>query len=127
MKTRTTHLAFLFSLFVIAALALTAAGNKSSSIEGYVIDSACTYVKNLDKPISGDCAKACAAGGSPLVILASDGKIYWPIDEAMPAKGQNEKLLPHAGEKVEVTGKVFNRGGSRAIVIESVKPVKTAS
>jgi hypothetical protein len=126
MKTRPTQLAFLFSLFVIAALAMTAAANKTSAVEGYVIDSACAYVKNLDKPISSDCAKECAAGGSPLVILANDGKIYWPIDEAMPAKSQNEKLLPYAGEKVEVTGKVFNRGGSRAIVIESVKPLKTS-
>lgn len=125
MKTRITQLAFLFSLFVIAALALAAAAGKTSTIEGYVIDSACTYVKNPDKPISGECAKACAQGGSPLVILTSDGKIYWPIDDAMPAKSQNEKLLPHAGERVEVTGKVFNRGGSRAIVIESVKPAKT--
>jgi hypothetical protein len=90
-----------------------------------VIDSACTYVKNLEKPISSDCAKACAKAGSPLVILANDGRIYWPIDEAMPAKGQNEKLLPYAGEKVEVSGKVFSRGGSRAIVIESIKAAKT--
>jgi hypothetical protein len=125
MKTRLAELIFMFSLVVIAVLAMAAAGKNPSAVEGYVIDSACTYVKNLDKPISSDCAKACAKAGSPLVILASDGKIYWPIDEAMPAKSQNEKLLPYAGEKVEVSGKIFNRGGSRAIVIESVKPAKT--
>jgi hypothetical protein len=123
MKMRLTYLAFLFSMVVIAVLVM--AGKSASSVEGYVIDSACTYVKNLDKPISSDCAKACAKAGSPLVILASDGKIYWPIDGAMPAKSQNEKLLPLAGERVEVSGKIFDRGGSRAIVIESVKPAKT--
>ncbi|MCI0351183.1 MAG: hypothetical protein L0Z53_17305 [Acidobacteriales bacterium] len=125
MKTRLAQLAFLFSLVVIALLVMAAAGKNAGTVEGYVIDSACTYVKNLDKPISGECARACAKAGSPLVILAGDGKIYWPIDDAMPAKSQNEKLLPYAGERVEVTGKVFNRGGSRAIVIESVRPVKT--
>lgn len=124
MKMRLTYLAFLLSMVVIAVLVM-AASKSASSVEGYVIDSACTYVKNLDKPISSDCAKACAKAGSPLVILAKDGKIYWPIDDAMPAKSQNEKLLPFAGERVEVSGKIFDRGGSRAIVIESVKPAKT--
>jgi hypothetical protein len=126
MKTRFAQLAGLFSMVLIALLVYAGANKKTVAVEGYVIDSACTYTNNLEKPISGDCAKACAAAGSPLVILAGDGKIYWPIDEAMPAKGQNEKLLPFAGEKVEVSGKIFNRGGSRAIVIESVKPLKTS-
>jgi hypothetical protein len=126
MKMRLAQLVFLFSLGLITLLVYAAASNKTGAVEGYVIDSACTYVKNLDKPISTECAKACAKGGSPLVILATDGKIYLPIDEAMPATSQNEKLLPYAGEKVEVSGKIFNRGGSRAIVIESIKPLKTS-
>ena len=125
MKTRFGQLAALFSMVLIAFAVYAGANKKAVAVEGYVIDSACTYTKNLEKPISGECAKACAQAGSPLVILAGDGKIYWPIDEAMPAKGQNEKLLPFAGEKVEVSGRVFNRGGSRAIVIESIKAAKT--
>ena len=126
MKARFLQLIGLFSMVLIALLVYAGTNKKAVAIEGYVIDSACTYTKNLEKPISSDCAKACAAAGSPLVILANDGKVYWPVDEAMPAKGQNEKLLPFAGEKVEVSGKIFNRGGSRAIVIESVKPIKTS-
>jgi hypothetical protein len=38
----------------------------------------------------------------------------------MPATGQNEKLLPFAGEKVAVSGKVYDRGGSKAIVIDKI-------
>lgn len=125
-RMRLAQFAGLFSLVVIALIVMAATGKNPTAVEGYVIDSACTYVKNLDKPISADCAKACAKAGSPLVILTNDGKIYWPIDDAMPAKSQNEKLLPYAGERVEVSGKIFNRGGSRAIVIESVKPVKSS-
>jgi hypothetical protein len=123
-KMRLAQLAGLFFLVVIALLVMAAAGKNATTVEGYVIDSACTYVKNLSKPVSSDCAKACAKGGSPLVILANDGKIYLPIDGAMPAKSQNEKLLPYAGERVEVSGKIFDRGGSHAIVIESIKQVK---
>ena len=104
---------------VIALWAASPAG-KSETVKGYVLDSACAFTKNLDKPISGDCAKACAKTGSPLVILSSDGTVYWPIADTTPSSGQNEKLLPFAGQKVTATGKVFERGGSRALVIEKI-------
>lgn len=111
---------------VLLAVMALAAGNsgKSVTVKGYVIDSACAYKKDLSKPISVDCAKACAKGGSPLVILADDGTVYWPIDSATPAKGQNDRLMPVAGQKVTVTGTVFDRGGSKAIVLEKVEAAK---
>ena len=90
-----------------SALVLMASPDvKTATVKGYVIDSACTFTKNLKKPVSPDCAKACAKAGSPLVILADDGAIYWPIAEAMPAASQNEKLLPFAAQRVVVSGKV---------------------
>ncbi len=56
-----------------SALVLMAAPDAKTAtvttVKGYVIDSACTFTKNLKKPISPDCAKACAKAGSPLVIL----------------------------------------------------------
>src|SRR6266404_6082148 len=52
---------------------------KSVSVEGYVLDSACAFTKNLEKPISRECALTCAKAGSQLVILGDDGAIYWPI------------------------------------------------
>jgi len=108
-------------LFSIAALALVCfADTTATTVKGYVLDSACAFTKGLDKPISSECAVSCAKAGSPLVILAEDGTIYWPIDDSTPATGQNKKLLPFAGDKVTVTGKVFQRGGSKAIVIEKI-------
>ena len=64
---------------------------------------------------------ACAKAGSPLVILTNDGTIYWPIADTTPSSGQNEKLLPFAGQKVVATGKVYQRGGSSALVIEKIE------
>lgn len=90
------------------------------TISGYVIDSACTFTKDLHKPISRQCAIACAKAGSPLVILAASGKIYWPISDQTPAAGQNARLLKYAGQRVTVTGKVYAKGGSSAIVIQSI-------
>jgi hypothetical protein len=95
-------------------------GGKAVSVHGYVLDSACAFTKGLKKPISPECAQACAKAGSPLVILADRRTIYWPIADTTPSAGQNEKLLPFAGQRVTASGKTFARGGSTAIVIEKI-------
>jgi hypothetical protein len=94
---------------------------KTSTVKGYVIDSACAFTKGLKKPVSAECANECAKAGSPLVILTPAGSIYWPIADTTPSSGQNDKLLPYAGKTVVATGKVFERGGSKAIVISKVE------
>jgi len=97
---------------------------KEIAVKGYVLDSACAFTKGLKKPISAECATACAKAGSPLVILTPSGAIYWPIADSTPSSSQNDKLLPFAGKNVSVSGKVFERGGSKAIVISKIEPVR---
>ncbi len=111
------RIALIVSLVGLSAQAL----EKPATVKGYVLDSACAFIKNLKKPVSTECALACARGGSPLVILADDGTIYWPISDSMPAIGQNQRLMKFAGQRVMATGKVFERGGSRALVIEQIE------
>ena len=77
-----------------------------------------------EEAISKDCAIACAKAGSPLVILADDGIIYWPIADTTPSSGQNDKLMPFAGQKVTASGKLFERGGSKALVVEKIDALK---
>lgn len=108
------------SLLALCSVSGRAEG-KPVTVKGYVLDSACAYTKNLKKPVSPDCAVACAKAGSPLVILTEDGTIYWPISDSMPATGQNDRLMKFAGQKVTAIGKVFERGGSRALVIEKIE------
>ena len=91
------------------------------SVNGWVLDSACAITKGLDKPISRDCALKCAKAGSPLVILADDGTIYWPISDKTPSAGQNSRLIPFAGERVTASGKAYMRGGTHAIVLENIQ------
>jgi hypothetical protein len=112
------RLAALFLLLV--ALAASDDSGKSIAVKGYVLDSACAFTKGLKKPISSECATACAKAGSPLVILGDNGTIYWPIADTTPSAGQNDKLLPFAGQKVSASGKSFQRGGSTALVIEKI-------
>ncbi len=111
----------LASVLAMTALALAGSTGKPVTVNGYVLDSACAFTKNLDKPISAECARACAKAGSPLVILAEDGTVYWPIADTTPSSGQNEKLMPFAGQKVTATGKLFQRGGSSALVVEKIE------
>ena len=116
---------FLLAALLLFAVTVTATeGGKPASFNGYVIDSACAFTKHLDKPISRDCALACAKAGSALVLLSDDKTVYWPISEKTPAEGQNAKLTKYAGEHVSVSGQVFDRGGSKAIVIEKIAESK---
>jgi hypothetical protein len=115
-----------FSALVILAIgvsscpSLSAEKSEQMTLTGWVLDSACAFTKGLSKPISRECALACAKSGSPLVILQDNGSIYWPISEAMPAQGQNERLTTFAGKRVTATGRVYVRGGSKAIVIQKI-------
>jgi hypothetical protein len=112
------NLLLISSLFGSLVFAETAGDQKT--VKGWVLDSACAFTKGLEKPISRDCALACARKGSQLVILQEDGSIFWPISATMPAQGQNSRLLPYAGKRVTATGKVYTRGGSQALVIETI-------
>jgi hypothetical protein len=116
-----TLLKFALPLLLVMAVFATEQATKTSTVKGYVLDSACAFTKGLKKPISAECAIACAKAGSPLVILAPSGTIYWPIADTTPSSSQNEKLLPFAGKQVTASGKVFDRGGSKAIVISKIE------
>jgi hypothetical protein len=109
---------------VVGVLAWSADAGKATTVKGYVLDSACAFTKGLKKPISAECATACAKAGSPLVILTDSGTIYWPIADTTPSSGQNDRLLPFAGQKVTASGKMFERGGSSALVIEKIEAQK---
>ena len=63
----------------------SAVQGSATKINGWVLDSACAITKGLKKPISTDCAIACAKAGSPLVVMDDKGTIYLPITDSMPA------------------------------------------
>jgi len=112
---------FVLALLLGPVCGLAQTGGQPANIKGYVLDSACACTKNLKKPISPECAVACAKAGSPLVILTDGGTIYWPISDAMPAQSQNERLMEFAGKRVIVAGKVYQRAGSRMIALSKVQ------
>src|ERR1700680_4153550 len=103
---------FAFASMVFGVvLSVASDAGKPVTVNGYVLDSACAFTKNLKKPISAQCAQACAKAGSPLVILSDNGTIYWPIADTTPSSGQNDRLLPSPGRRAPRAGKNNRRGG----------------
>ena len=111
------------TFLVILLVASISGAAEQVTIEGWVIDSACTYSKNLSQPRGVACAKSCARAGSPLVILADDKTVLLPIENAVPAHGQNARLMKFAGQRVKATGEIFEHGGSKAIAIQQLQVV----
>jgi hypothetical protein len=125
-REHTPVMGLMLALALAVSIEAARAQGKSATVKGYALDSACAFTKNLSKPISAECAVACAKAGSPLVILADNGTIYWPISDtaSMPAKGQNDRLMKFAGQKVSAQGSVYLKGGAHAIVIERIEAAK---
>src|SRR6266480_3099284 len=96
------------------------------SIEGRVRDISCPLQNKAATAVKFNlqCARQCIKQGSPIIILSKDGEIYIPISDSMPDKSQRERLLPFIGKYVRATGHVFERGGSRAIALDTITEMK---
>jgi hypothetical protein len=98
----------------------------NQTIEGLVRDLACP-IQNLDNHATGlsrKCVQDCVKGGSPLVILTNDDRLYFPISPKMPDTDQRQVLTPFLGQYVRASGIVFERTGTHAIVITEIKEIK---
>lgn len=96
------------------------------TVEGLVRDVACP-IQSLDAnatSMGGKCVQDCVKGGSPLVILTQEGRLYFPISAKMPDTDQRRELMPFVGKYVRASGFVFERTGTHAIVITEIKELK---
>lgn len=96
------------------------------TIEGLVRDIACPIENSAATATNFNlqCALDCAKRGSPLIILTKAGRMYFPISSSMPDVDQHQKLMPYIGKYVQVTGTLYERGGTRAIAISQIKILK---
>ncbi len=91
------------------------------TITGEVIDPVCYLSHDSRGPDHAECARMCARNGVGLGILQDKtGTIYvsLPVDHSSP----NAKLLDYVGQRVEVKGTMFRKGGLTGIFVEEVKP-----
>lgn len=97
---------------LLATFALTAIGSMSAFAgewSGVISDSKCKHTDASEKSIA--CAQKCVKGGADAVFIGSDDKVM-KIDKA-----SMDKVTPHIGHKVTVTGKVEGD----TLTVESIK------
>lgn len=99
-------------------------GGSAVTIQGEIVDLGCYLDHAAMGPKHKECATMCIAGGMPMGLLTSDGKLYlltMSHDDAAPFNA-SKKL---AAEMVSITGPVNERNGMKSIEVTAVKPVKS--
>mgnify|MGYP001773024920 CR=1 FL=1 len=96
---------------------------KTLTILSEPVDPACYISQGLKGEGHKACATACHKAGQSLALLSDDGSLFFTI-EGKPGTSPDEALVPFIGTKVKVTGKVFESGGAKGMVVEKVEPVK---
>jgi hypothetical protein len=117
----------ILTVFIISGFALAQQKGKQITIVGEVVESQC-YITGLNGPGKGlshkECALKCAKGGIPLSILEDKtGTLYLAGQTKKAMAGANELLIPFVAEKVTATGRVFEKGGMKMLLINKVNKV----
>ena len=96
---------------LLAVFAVCAASAMAADYSGYIVDKNCSTKPGM----MGDeaCAQKCIKGGSPAVLATADGKIYKIANQ--------DKVIPSAGKKVTVTGKL----DGDTLTVDTIAPSKS--
>ncbi len=111
MKTTGILLAFILIASTVMA--------EVQTVTGEVVDTFCYATRDAKGKEHAQCASSCIKAGIPPAILSTDGVMYWPLrQDHKPANPLFEKL---GGEKVKVTGTVYEKNNTKFIVVSSVE------
>jgi hypothetical protein len=101
------------------------------SLTGYVRDAACLFRNPAAGGVATEeslgCTKMCMRGGSPLVVYTTADKLYFVLSKDVPDARENDRFLPYAGKLLKIEGRMFERAGARAIVIQKFEVVTNAT
>ena len=95
--------------------------DKSTTIQGEVIDMACYMTKGQHGASHADCAQMCINNGLPVGILDKSGHVY--LCMTATHKPANSLLVQYAAKQVKVTGTVYKKGGMDLLAVDKVEPV----
>ena len=113
-----------FPLFLFVALAsFNYEKLETKTVTGEILDMKCYMTSGAHGPEHKDCAAMCVKGGSPMGILADDGKVYLLI-EGKDGAAAFEEAKKNAGETVTVTGTLSEKNGVQALIVTEVKTKK---
>lgn len=101
-------------------------GAKTTTIIGEVVDSRCYIGDDQDQKGSKHqkCAIKCAKAGAALAILQEKTNNLYLIMPKEDGENPNTQFIPLIAKNVLVNGKVFEVGGTKAIIPSAVKEKK---
>lgn len=117
------------ALLIVSGLAFSQQKKgKEITIVGEVVETQC-FITGLTGPGKGkahkECAVNCAKGGIPLGILEDKtGLLYLGAQSKKAMSGANEMLMPYVAEKVKVSGRLFEKGGMKLLLISKIEELK---
>ncbi|MEE8425240.1 MAG: hypothetical protein V3S11_05400 [Elusimicrobiota bacterium] len=88
--------------------------------KGEIVDMHCYMSHEGKGKKHAKCAEKCVLGGAPMGLLTDDGTVYL-LAEDHSKKVPYNKVKELAAKRVQITGKMFTRGGLSAIVVHKVK------
>ncbi len=92
-----------------------------TTIVGHIVGTACYMGHESMGEKHLACATECAKAGIPLAILESGtGKLYLPLATDHHSSA-NKQLMPYIEKGVRVNGRVVEKGGLKAIVIDTIE------
>jgi hypothetical protein len=98
---------------------------KTVTMTGEVIDTGCYLGHEAKGEKHKTCAATCVAAGMPIGLLTDRDAVYLLVPPHDNKDGYN-KAKELVGEKAEISGAPFVRGGMRAIEVASAKPATPA-
>lgn len=122
------HRSLLRPTLVILSLLVTgivldvtrACAQESVTVQGEIVDLACYMSKGSKGAQHKACAQMCAKKGVPIGVLNDAGQVFLLVDDHDdPEPYEAAKKL--AGERAEVAGKQFVKGGMTTIVVSAAK------
>jgi hypothetical protein len=100
-------------LLVVGLASLTPIGALAESWTGTLSDSRCGAKHEAASAADVECIKTCMKQGA-VPVLVTGGKVL------SIASSSNDKVAPHIGEKVTITGTVERSRFGQIIVVESI-------
>lgn len=95
---------------------------EAKTVTGEILDMKCYMTSGEHGDSHKDCAQMCLKGGSPMGILAEDGKVYLLIEGKDSAP--YEEARKHGGETMIVTGTLSDKNGVQALIVTEAKAKK---
>lgn len=111
---------FLIAGMTVISMSAFGQSNSTKTVKGEVLDMSCYMGHGAKGAGHKQCAQMCLNKGLPAGLLTSGGQVYLLVEDHDKADAY-DKVIKHAADQVTITGKVANKNGVQALVVEDVK------